>query len=370
MLPWGVQVEDEVVGEAGGEDERRAVEGENDFGLEEAGDEVGVGGAERRGNGFGDCGETDDDDGLGIAKGGGSVEAEVEAGLLGEGDGGDVLVLSGVKAAEDAEEIDGCADVGAVVASGDHAGGAGLSDEVGVGAVGEHGEDVLGVAVVEESLVAGLGEAAVLHVDGELEAVVVRLEVEGAGEEGGVVEHGLGIGGRDLAHGGEILLDAGLLESGLGEILGGADEDSGAVTDGFFEGAEVASGRRGEEEDGLLGLFGDGYADAFFADLGVPGFDAGEPVVGGWVGGSAEEGGDEEVMDGLGGGKIGVQPDLVAGLEVGDVGDGEGAGVAGDTDFDAGAGEVEAGGLGEGEGSQEDGGEGKCGSDARTPTGE
>ena len=73
--------------------------------------------------------------------------------------------------------------------------------------------------------------------------------------------------------------------------------------------------------------FGDGDADAFFADLVVPGLDAGEPVVGGRVGGAAEEGGDEEVMDGLGGGEIGVQPDLVAGLEVGDVGDGQGAGL-------------------------------------------
>ncbi len=161
-----------------------------------------------------------------------------------------------------------------------------------------------------------------------------------------MIEQGLGVGGRNLPHGGEILFDAGLLEAGLGEVLGGADEDAGAAADGGAEGAEVAAGLRGEEEDGLLGLVGNGDGDALFADLFVPGLDAEEPVVGGRVGGAAEEGGDEEVVDGLGGREVGVQPDLVAGLEVGDLGDGQGFAGAGDVDLDLGAGEVEArGGL-------------------------
>ena len=126
------------------------------------------------------------------------------------------------------------------------------------------------------------------------------------------------------------------------EVLRGADEDAGAAADGGAEGAEVAAGFRGEEEDDLLGLVGDGDGDALFADFFVPGLDAEEPVVGGRVGGAAEEGGDEEVVDGLGGREVGVEPDLVAGLEVGDLGDGEGAAVAGDVNVDLGAGEVEA----------------------------
>ena len=44
----GVQVQDEVVRERGGEDERSAFDGESDGGFDEAGDVVGVGGAERR----------------------------------------------------------------------------------------------------------------------------------------------------------------------------------------------------------------------------------------------------------------------------------------------------------------------------------
>jgi hypothetical protein len=53
----------------------------------------------------------------------------------------------------------------------------------------------------------------------------------------------------------------------------------------------------GEEEDGLLGLVGDRDGDAFFADFLVPGLYTEEPVVRWRVGGSAQKGCDEEVMD-------------------------------------------------------------------------
>ena len=205
---------------------------------------------------------------------------------------------------------------------------------------------VCAVAVVEEGLGAGLGEAVGLDVDGFLEAVAVGLEVEGAGEEVGVLGEGLGVVGRDAADVGEIGFDAGLLEAGFGEVLRGADEDAGAAADGGAEGGEVAAGFGREEEDDLLGFVGDGDGDALFADFFVPGLDLGEPVVGGRVGGAAEEGGDEEVVDGLGGREVGVQPELVAGQEVGDLGDGEGSAVAGDVDVDFGAGEIEARGVG------------------------
>ncbi len=84
-----------------------------------------------------------------------------------------------------------------------------------LGPLAEHGDDGLAVAVVEEGLVAGLGEAGGLGVDGTLEAVAVGLEVEGAGEEVGVFGERLGIVGRDAADGGEVGFDAGLFEAGL-----------------------------------------------------------------------------------------------------------------------------------------------------------
>ena len=151
------------------------------------------------------------------------------------------------------------------------------------------------------------------------------------------------VAGGDLFHLGEIFLDAGLLEAGFDEVLVGADEDSGTAFDGGAEGGEVAAGLRGEEEDGLLGAGGDGDGDALFADFFFPGFDADEPVVRRGVGGAAEEGGDEEIFNGLGGRQVGMEPELVAGEEVGDGGDGERDAIAGDVDVDLGAGEVKAG---------------------------
>ena len=119
--PASVEMEDEVVGEGGGEDERSAFDGEDDGGLEEAGDGVGVGGAQRRRDGGLDGRQADDDDGFGIVEGGRGVEAEVEGFAVGEGDGGDVLVLGGVEAAHEADEVDDGADVGAVEAGAGHA---------------------------------------------------------------------------------------------------------------------------------------------------------------------------------------------------------------------------------------------------------
>ena len=234
------------------------------------------------------------------------------------------------------------ANVGGVEAAAGDRRVAGGGDEVGVGAVGERGGDGLAVAVVEKRLRAGLGEAGELHVDGLLEAGLVGLEGEGAGEQVGVLLERGGVGGRDAADVGEVLLDAGLLEAGFGEVLRGANEDAGAAADGGFQGGEVAAGLRREEEDGLLGLLGHGDEDAFLADVLLPGLDACEPVLGRRVGVAAEEDADEEVFDGLGRREVGVQPDAVAGLEVGNLGDGEGDAVARDADVDARADQVKA----------------------------
>jgi len=125
--------------------------------------------------------------------------------------------------------------------------------------------------------------------------------------------------------------------------LRGADEGAGAALDGGAEGGEVASGLGRHKEYDLLRFVGDGDEGALFADFFIPGFDADEPAIGRGVGGAAEEGADEEVVDGLAGGEVGVQPDAIAGLKVWDGGDGERDAVAGDANVNAGAGEVEAG---------------------------
>ena len=362
-LAWSepAMPQNELVGEGGGEDQGGAFDGEDEVGVEEAGDvAVASSGAKGRWNGFLDGGEADDDDRFGVVEGGWGVEAEVERGWSSRRRGGrprgrqwrgcigTCAVWRPLRGC--ADEIDEGADVGGVIAAGGECGwwrpALMKSEPRRRWREWRAMREGFAMTIVEQGLGAGLGEACVLLVKGAFEAVGIGAEVEGAGEEVAVLlelDFG-GVGGARAAswrRGSAV--DAGLLEAGLVEILGGADEDAGAALDRGTEGAEVASGFGGEEEDGLLGLAGYGDGDALFADLFVPGFDADEPVVGRWVGRAAQEGRDEEVVDGLGGGQVGVQPDLVAGQQVGDRGDGEQDAGAGDADIDLGAGEVEAG---------------------------
>ncbi len=155
------------------------------------------------------------------------------------------------------------------------------------------------MAIVEQGLRAGLGEAGVLLVDGTLEAIGIGLQIERAGEEVRVVEQSRGVAWRNLLDLFEVLAGARLFKAGLGEVLGGADEDAGAAFDGGAEGGEVAAGLRCEKENGLLGLGWHGDDDAFFDDALLPSLDAREPRVGRWIGGAAEESNDQQVVDGL-----------------------------------------------------------------------
>ena len=59
-----------------------------------------------------------------------------------------------------------------------------------------------------------------------------------------------------------------------------------------------------------------------------------------------EEGGDEEIVDRLGGREVGAEPDLVAWLEIGNLGDGQCFACARDVNIDLGASEIKARGVG------------------------
>jgi len=114
------KVQDEVVGEGGGEDKWSTFYRENHRGPEEAGDCFGVGRAERRRHGCLDGRQANDDDGLGVVEGWWGVEAQIERFVAGEGDGGDVLIFGGMETAHKADEVDDCSDIGAVKACARH----------------------------------------------------------------------------------------------------------------------------------------------------------------------------------------------------------------------------------------------------------
>ncbi len=95
------------------------------------------------------------------------------------------------------------------------------------------------MAIVEEGLGSALGEAVVLLIDRLIEAVLIGLQIQGAGKEGGVLQKRLWIPRRHGLDGCKVFFDAGLFEACLREVLGGADKDSGASLNGRAEGGEV-----------------------------------------------------------------------------------------------------------------------------------
>ena len=117
--------------------------------------------------------------------------------------------------------------------------------------------------------------------------------------------------------------------------------------DGFAEGAEVAAGFRGEEDQGLLSFIRDIDEDAFFTRGAGPGFNASEPVEGRRVGGAAQESDHENEMSGLAFGQVGVNPEAIAGEDIGHLADREGEIAPFDMNIHLGTGQVEGGAVGE-----------------------
>ena len=79
--------------------------------------------------------QADDDDGLRIVKRGRCVEAEIQRVVFGLGNGGNVLVLGGVQAVDDADEVDNRTYIGRVGAGTGQLRVRRLIDEVGAGTV-------------------------------------------------------------------------------------------------------------------------------------------------------------------------------------------------------------------------------------------
>jgi hypothetical protein len=131
------------------------------------------------------------------------------------------------------------------------------------------------------------------------------------------------------------------------EILHGADKSAGLATDGSAKRRESAASFRGEEDQSLRGFVGDGHPKTFLTNLLVPCLDLGEPALGRWIGGAAQEGNDHDVARGLRFRKVGVDPEAIGGLQIRNFGNGQDRLSAADTHVDGRPGEVEGGTVGQ-----------------------
>ena len=107
------------------------------------------------------------------------------------------------------------------------------------------------------------------------------------------------------------------------QILGGADKGAGPPAHGRAQGAEIAARLRGQKDHGLLRFGGNGDKHAFFAHFAGPGFDAGKPLRRRRISDPAQERDDQYIMRGLALGKVGMNPEPVAGQQAGNLADGQ-----------------------------------------------
>ena len=107
------------------------------------------------------------------------------------------------------------------------------------------------------------------------------------------------------------------------QILRRPDKDPGSALYRIPQCAEVAACSGGKKHDGLLGFLGNGDEDSLFACLFCPGIHARKPFGRRGVGGAAEEGNDQHKSRGLAFRKIRMDPQTVAGKEVGHLANGQ-----------------------------------------------
>ena len=129
-------------------------------------------------------------------------------------------------------------------------------------------------------------------------------------------------GGSDFDLG-EVGIEPQAVPAGLLKILCCPDESSGTIVHGFAQSSEIADGFRSEKDEGLLRFGWHDDKDAFFAHRLGPGFDSLEPIRRRRVGGSPQEGNNQDVVGGLGLGQVWMNPETVIGQEVGNLSDGQ-----------------------------------------------
>jgi hypothetical protein len=199
------------------------------------------------------------------------------------------------------------------------------------------------VGIIENELIGVLRKAGDLLCAGLIEALLIEPDVKAARQKGGVRLELVGISRVSLANRLEIFFETQAVEAGLLEILGGADKSAGLAANRRAESAKGASSLRGEEDQGFLGFFGNDDKNAFFVDWPAPGFDAGKPGLGRRIGCAAQESHDHQIVHRLAVREIGVNPQAIPGLEIGDLGDGQSLSGALNADFHLGTDKVESG---------------------------
>ena len=246
-----------------------------------------------------------------------------------------------MKTAEHASEIDDRADISAVKSAAGERCGADGTGEIRTRSRRERGDHRLAVTVIKDEIFGVFRQAGALFFERLGEAGFIDANAERAREQHRMLFQRFRVGVVDRFHVGEIFFETRSIETRLIQILRSANENARASADGAAQRTEIATGFGREENQRLLSVLRNGDDDSLFLNRLGPRFCFREPILRRRVCRSAQKRDDQQVARGLIVGKIGMQPQAIAGLQIRDLRDRQRLAVARDLHLDARAEQIE-----------------------------
>ena len=160
------------------------------------------------------------------------------------------------------------------------------------------------MAVVQDERLLTGHQARRLQRRNPIQTFLVDLDGETAGEQRRRLRQPCRIGVVQRADDREVAVEARMIESGLIQVLRGANEGARPSAHGVHQGPVVAARLRREEHHHLLRIGRHRHRQPIGAAFGCPGLAVVEPAFRRRIGGSAQERGHQKVMRGLRGGKV------------------------------------------------------------------
>jgi hypothetical protein len=197
------------------------------------------------------------------------------------------------------------------------------------------------VPVVQDQRVLPLHEARRLQLWHPVETLLVNADAEASRKQRrGVFQH-CRVGSIEMANGGEISLQSRTIECCLIQLLRRANECAGATSNGIDQRLEVAAVFGRQEDQGLLRALRNSDSQSFVGAGALPRLAPEKPVLRRWIGGTAQEADDQQVVLGLGRREIGLDRQFVARGQVWGLGDRQRRVTSRNGDLERGAGQIE-----------------------------
>ncbi len=311
------QAQRHVMRITGGKYQRRAVDGQHQRGSAGAVNFFGIHRMQRRQLGRFHRRQRRDQHRLRAVKGRCRVQGQREFVAMQRSQGRNILISRGTEGVEDARNIEHRCDVGAVIAVAQLRGIARLHCQITARAGGQRLDDRCAVPVIQNERLLALGQAGRLQCGKPVETLLIDLDRQAPGQQRG----GLGQLGRigvvEATDRREIPFQAGTIQRRLVEVLRRSYEGTGTTPHRTHQRSKITARFRGQEYQDLLGALGHDYRQSVMSAFARPRLAGKEPTLRRGIGRAAQKCNHHQIVRGLRSRKISLDPNPVAGREIG-----------------------------------------------------